>query len=397
LTLAATFTLIGDPAMLRAQSPEPPADAPVQVGPLVLSPAVRLTNAGYDSNVFNTDDNRTSDYLATLIPSVDAWLRLSHARLNARTQFDIYYFKELTELRAVDTDYSARLEVPLNRFIPYIEGAVANTRHRQNLEIDAIAKRRNDSWMAGADVRLSDKLFAGLYSRQSHLEYEPNSLFLDTDLARVLNHTSEAEGIAVRYLMTPYTTLTVEMQRDRDRFDLSRDRDSDGFRIVPTLTFSPLALISGRASIGFQQRKFLTGGQPDFSGTIAFADLNYTLLARTRFTAAARRQLEYSYLVGQYQYVTNELTGSITQRLGDAWDVGGSLGRGHLTYRTPTTPGTPLYPDETILTRSFDVGYNVGRARVGFRVEHRQRLSDGGPLFRAYERLRIGSTVTYVF
>jgi hypothetical protein len=360
---------------------------------------------GHDSNVFNRniDDHPQGDYTATLSPAAEAWLRLPFARLNVKTQFDFYYFKQLKDLRAVDSDTAARLELPLNRLIPYLDGAITNTRHRQNLEIDAIARRRNDTLTAGADLRLTDKLYAGAYARRSQLRYDPNSLYLNTDLARVLNHTSAGEGVAVRYLATPFSTLSMEMERDRDRFELSPDRDSDSIRIVPSITFSPLALVSGRAAVGFQRRRFLTSGEPDFSGTVAFVDLNYTLLARTRFTVAARRELEYSYLVGQHEYLDAEVTGSVTQRIGDAWDVGGSLGRARLTYprrATPTTAGAPeppVFPDETILTRGLDVGYNVGRARIGFHVERRERATDGGPLFRGYERLRIGSTLTYVF
>jgi hypothetical protein len=193
--------------------------------------------------------------------------------------------------------------------------------------------------------------------------------------------------------------VTVEIERQRDRFELSPDRNSDSFRIAPSVTFSPLALVSGRASLGYQRRKFLAGGQPDFSGTIAFVDLNYTLLGRTQFTVAAQRQLEYSYLVGQYQYVNAGVTGSVVQRLADAWDIGGSFGRTRLTYSQVVAPGNPtapLFPDETILVASGNIGYNVGRARIGFLVEHRRRAA-GSAGTRAYERLRMGSTITYVF
>ena len=169
----------------------------VQVGPLALAPVIRLTNFGHDSNVFNrTDDNPQGDFTATLSPSVEAWLRLPRARLNGHSQFDFYYFKELTDLRAVDTDTTARVELPLNRLTPYVEGTIANTRHRQNLEIDAIARRRNDGVTAGAELRLTGKVSAGAYARRSRLEYEPNSLYLGTDLGRELNHKSAGEGVS---------------------------------------------------------------------------------------------------------------------------------------------------------------------------------------------------------
>jgi hypothetical protein len=399
--LVAGITLGAEQTLHAQPRGEPPANPPMQLGPLVLAPVLRLTDVGYDSNVLNlnVDDNPQGDYTTTFIPSVEAWLRLPRMRLNGRGQLNFYYFKELTDLRAMDSDMAARLEVPLNRLIPYVDGALADTRHQRNLEIDAIARRRDESLTAGADVRFSDKFFAGGYARRGSLEYEEDELYLGTDLARVLNHTSRGEGIAFRYLATPFSTFTVEVENQRDRFDLSPERDSDSFSVLPSVTFSPFALISGRASIGYQHREFLSGTQPDFSGTVAFVDLNYTLLGRTRFTVEAHRQLEYSYLVGQYQYVDAGVTGTVVQRLADAWDIGGSLGRTTLTYSQVMTagdPAAPLYPDETILTASGNVGYNVGRARIGFQVEQRRRAA-GGAGTRGYERFRIGSTVTYVF
>src|SRR5688500_4928401 len=99
----ATVMLCGAATALQAQNSAPPSDVPVQVGPLALAPRVRLTNAGHDSNVLNqnTDDNPQGDYTATLSPSVETWLRLPHASLNGRSQFDFYWFRELTDLRAV--------------------------------------------------------------------------------------------------------------------------------------------------------------------------------------------------------------------------------------------------------------------------------------------------------
>lgn len=400
VTLAAAVILVGAVGPVGAQSSEAPSNAPVQVGPLALSPAIRLTNFGHDSNVLNLEDNPKDDVTATLSPAVDAWLRLPHVRVNGRSQFDFYYFKELKDLRALDTDSAAHVEVLLNRLTPYVEGTIANTRHRQNLEIDAIARRRNDSVTAGADVRLTAKVSAGVHARRSSVEYEPNSLYLQTDLARELNHASTGEGAAVRWALTPYTSFAVEIERQRDRFAFAAERNSDSVQVAPSVKFNPQALVSGRASVGFLRRTFLTGGVPEFNGLVAFVDLNYTLRERTRLAVAARRELEYSYLVGLRDYVVADVTASVMQRLGESWDAGGSLGRARLTQRqesTATTLGMAGIPDETVLSSSVDVGYNIGRTRVGFHLQHRARQTDRGELNRGYQRLRIGSSLTHAF
>jgi hypothetical protein len=403
LIFAAAMVVMGPASRLGAQIADPPSNAPIQAGPLVLAPVLRLTNAGHDSNVFNKsdDDNPQGDFAATFSPAVDAWLRMAHGRASVRSQFDLYYFKQLTNLRAVDSDNSGAVEIPLNRVLAHASATLTNTRHRQNLEIDAIAKRRTDLVTAGMDVRLSAKATAGLFTRRSHLEYEANSLYLNTDLSRVLNHKSTGEGVELRYAVTPLTTLNIEAARERDRFDFTSDRNADNLVVTSGVTLNPRALISGSASIGIQTRRFLSGDARDFTGTILSTNLTYALLGRTRFIVAARRQLEYSYLVGQPDYVTTGATLTVMERLGDAWDVGGSVGRDRLAYRGAEPPSNAAaifnFPDETVIMSSGDIAYNLGRTRVGFYVEHRERQTDEPTVFRGYQRLRIGSTVTYAF
>ena len=62
---------------------------------------------------------------------------------------DTYYYKELPDLRAADTASGAQVELRLNRFIPFVDGTFSHTRHQENLEIDALARRRIDNVMAG--------------------------------------------------------------------------------------------------------------------------------------------------------------------------------------------------------------------------------------------------------
>lgn len=395
---------LGSSAWAQYGEPPPmdaPSNAPILAGPFVLAPVVRLSNVGYDSNVFNLDpdSNPQSDVMATFSPSVTGWLRLAHGRAGGRSQFDIYYFRQLTDLRAVDSDTAGRLEIPLNRFRPFANGSFVNTRHRQNLELDAIARRQMSSAMVGTDVQLTAKLTTSVFGSRSRLNYDTNTIFQGTDLSRVLNYTSRGVGASLRYVLTPLTTIGVTVDRHYDRFDSAPDRDSESFNVTPMVQFNPRALISGTASFGFRHRKSVAGTAPDYNGTVAAADLNYTLLGQTRFTVAGRRQLEYSYVVGRVDYVDANLTLGVSQRFLDSWDVGGSISRSRLSYGNVTSPTdstvTIGFPDETVIGWTAEAGYNFARTRVGVRVERYERQATAQ--LRGYERFRIGSTLTYEF
>jgi hypothetical protein len=247
-------------------------------------------------------------------------------------------------------------------------------------------------------VRLTEKLTASLFSSRTRLDYDTNSIYLGTDLADVLNFTGRSEGASLRYALTPLTTIGVTADRARHRFDSTPERDSNSLNVTPMVEFNPRALISGSASFGFRQRKFLAGTAPDFNGSVASADLTYTLLGRTRFTVLGRRQLEYSYVVGRADYVEGSLTLVVNQRFGDSWDVGGSLSRSRLSYRdvmSLTGSSVITFPDETIIGWTVDAGYSLSRTRIGLRIDQRRR--EASAELRGYDRIRIGSTLTYEF
>jgi hypothetical protein len=395
--------MAGATRAVQAQGPiaELPNNAAVRIGPVGLAPVVKLTELGIDTNVYDRsdDDNPVGSFTSRMTPSVNAWLQSTRVRVLGHSQFDLYYFKSLPQLNAVDSSNAGQIDLVVNRVTLFALGSRDVARFQRNLEIDSIAARRTDAVGAGAAVRLTGKTSIELAVQHAGLAYEPNSLYLNTDLAQQLNHTSLAESLAVRYAVTPLTTFSVEATHTKARFDSALDRDSEDLQVWPSIGFSPFAIVSGHAAIGLLKRTFATGGSA-FTGSNGFVDLNYVLLGRTRFTIAGSRRLEYSYLVGVRDYVSTGATVTVTQRLGDAWDVGGTFGRTRLSYRQQTVadPLAPSpVPDETVLNSEVDVGYNLKHARVGFYASETQRGTDLPAQFRGYQRYRVGATVTYAF
>jgi hypothetical protein len=387
---------------LAQQPSEPPQDA-LQAGPVSVVPLLRLTSLGHDDNVFNRadDNNPEGDFTVNGSASADAWLNLTRFRVFGRGQADGYYFRQLTDLRAIDTDVSGRVEVPLSRFTPYVSGAFQSTRHRQNLEIDALDRRRTNTIEGGVESHVFSRATAAAFVHRSELHYDTDAIFLDTSLADVLNHREEGEGLSFEYNVTSLTTIGVEATRYRNRFDASPNRNSNVWRVTPMVAFNPLAVVSGRLAVGVERRRFLDGSFPDFTGTTVFSDLTYNLLDRTRFTVTARRQLEYSYVVGLADYLGTDVNLAVLQKLSHNWDVGGSVGRGRIAYRRDNSPENRIaqenFPDETLITWGLDAGYTLQKTRIGYYLDRRTRDTDVPNVFRGYDRLRTGLSVTYRF
>ena len=89
------------------------------------------------------------------------------------------------------------------------------------------------------------------------------------------------------------------------------------------------------------------------------------------------------------------LTFTVSHRLNEFWDLGGSFGRDRIHYR-PINPGDER-PDETILITTGTAGYLIGHARIGVNAEYRQRDAASTVAFRGYSRLRTGVSATYTF
>lgn len=405
VSAAVTVALLAGPAgFAHGQDAGEADDASIQAGPVALSPTIRLTNIGYDSNVFNKNDanNPTSDFTSTVSPAVDVRLRLPGARLSGRSELDFIYFKELQHLRSVDTVNSLRAELLLSRLQPYVGGVLSNTLHRTNLlEIDDPVRVLDDTFVAGAEVRITGKSSIDIRAQRSVVKYDDDAVYLDSDLSRNLNRTMTGEGLTFRYAATPLTTIGLDVQQQRDRFEFSPERDTDRLRISPLIEFHPHALISGRALFGIDRRTYIGHDASEARGSIMLVDLRYTLLGRTQFAVLASRDLHYSYLSEREEYQQAGVTVSVAQRLADPWDVRGWFGRHRLTYLTEAAGGAAAASadqaeDETVFSYGVDVGYRVGRTRLSVRVAYRERHSNES-LSREYQRLRVTSSLAFPF
>jgi hypothetical protein len=378
------------------QAQSVPRDSRFQYGPLTLAPSIRLTNFGFDDNVFAVNEARqpTSDFTATLTPDVRGWLTLPRIRVGAQAGFEFVYYKEIEGLRGVNADSGVRADVLLRYISPYVGGTFSNTRHGRNYEIDVPVRRRRTGVFTGANVRLTGKSSVDVRARRSATEYGTGTLSVENDPTDQLDYTSEGEGATMWYGVTPLTTIGVDVDRQRDRFELTPERDTNQIRVAPVLEFRPDAVISGRATYGMYKRENVGRDLPAYRGTFLLAALRYTLLGRTRFNVQADRDLEYSYRDRQqaYQYIGYNV--SVTHRLADPWDVRATVDRHRLTYVTGA--GTFSPESEVRSTYGVGIGYRVGRSRIVVSVFHTDRQSEEFPI-REFQKLRVVSSLLYAF
>jgi hypothetical protein len=76
--------------------------------------------------------------------------------------------------------------------------------------------------------------------------------------------------------------------------------------------------------------------------------------------------------------------------------VRSSFGWYRLGYRERTIGIARQVPTESGFSVNAEVGYQLGRTRIGFNLDHFTRASDTSTT-RTFDRLRVASSITYAF
>jgi hypothetical protein len=389
--------LAGGAHLAAQQTDDIAADARMRLGTVRLAPTVEFVS-GIDSNVFNTAENPRSDFTWTLSPKTEAAMRLGKAQLAGKVATDFIYFQRSATERSVNIDSSIKLALPFNRVRPYVSSSFLRTRQRPSLEIDARSLRHEQSVGAGVAVRVSGKTDAEITSSVSQVAFDAGETYFDTYLQDVFNRTTTTVALSLRQRVTPLTTMSLVIDAKDEAFALSPARDSRSIRVAPEFEFASTALVSGKASVGYRQFRGQDASMPDFNGTVATAELGYTLLGVTRFTFQARRDVEYSFEPRAPYYVLSGIGGDVTQQVSDSIGLTVRTTRYQLAYRNLAegSEGVGLPGADVVTVTGGGVIYKVGRAlRIQVNVDDYRRVSALD--LRAYNGLRAGTSVLYGF
>jgi len=389
------------PAKAGAQGGAPPTDAwdsaRWRFGPLAVTPQVELKNLGWDTNVFNESEDPKSDFTTTVSVPIDWWLRMGRARLHGVDTFEGVYFAKYTNQGGFNQKHELTFLLPLNRLRPYVGGSYLSTNDRPGYEINARIRHTENAANAGVVVRVTAKVDLDVSGRQTTYRYEDDP-DAGTLYAETLDRRTENYGAQLRYKVTSLTTLTLLGDNVIERYTQAVDRNNDGYRILPGVEFDPLALIKGKAQVGYRKLNTLTPGMPDFSGLVANLELSYVLLGSTRFTVGASRDIHFSYSVTEPFYIQPGFTLSVTQQVSGPWDVQARGSWYKLDYQQAETGDldpTAAQRVDKYQTYGGGVGYRVGKdIRVGLSLDYVRRES--AVPGQNYDGLRGGLAATYV-
>jgi hypothetical protein len=212
-------------------------DARLNVGPFYVTPAIRLKELGWDSNVFNQETGQElSDFTFTLSPKADIWLPLTNRALIATTiDLDMVWFAKYKDERGVDPIGSMTGTLFFSRFT--VEGGYEHraTRQRVSHEIDLRAHHVQGTAQASVTYHVSPKFSLILDGDRVTTDLQQGAIFRGENLGQNLSRTTGRAGVAASWVLTPLTTFRVGVDRSGDRFQFGTDRDSDSWSVIPRL------------------------------------------------------------------------------------------------------------------------------------------------------------------
>ena len=356
-------------------------------GPVEVRPRLLVGNVGVDSNVFNEFEAPRRDFTATVAPDVEVAVNPWRLRLSALSGAEFVYFRKYASERSTNRTFGARAEADLNVLRPFVAYSASHTSQRLNEEIDVRARRHPRTVSGGTRVRLASTAALVLTAQRTVQTFDEAERFRGVELASTLNSTMTGYEGAFAMDVTPLTTLSLGVQHERTRFEAAPLRDSDSLRIAPSITISPLGLVTGTATVGYRRVTGRDARLPGYSGLSASGSLGMVLADRYRLETSFVRELRYSYETALPYYVQSGARLSAATYLFGGIDVRGSIGRDALAYRAfagDTVPGR-----DQVTRFGAGVGVRVGERMQLVVTAERVRRSSQRDVRRGYDNDRV--------
>jgi Putative beta-barrel porin 2 len=393
---AALILFVSAPA--RAQTPTPPPtptqDTPgvLRIGPVTIQPALLIRDIGPDNNVFNEPVNPKKDFTMTFSPRADFTLQVRRVKSIFSQTADYVYFQKYASERGFNQSSALRVEFDLGILQPFASAGQSSSKSRFNNEVDLRARHDTNNFSTGLGVKIFTRTTASVRVRQDDATWDPDAIFRGESLARAFDSRTRGVDGSVGVALTPLTSLSLVLAKERQTFDHAPERDSDTFRIMPTFNFSPLGLVNGTAAFGYRKFTPRDPQTPPFAGFVTQVGAGFTLYDHHRIETTALRDVSYSYDEAATYYIQNSIGVTWTFDFAAHFDTQLNATRNLMDYHQAA---------------DFDGGHDVFTsyaAGFGYHPRPRLRLSLNGNFAqrrselaaaRGYDNHRIYASVTW--
>lgn len=266
----------------------------LKLGPVYVTPFIRINSAGLDTNVFYTATDRRIDAMARGGPGLEVVLPAGNVRFSVDGGFDYLYFVRTKSQRHLGGGGRARLEWKPGRMRVGIEHGYTRSFDRPGLEVDERILR--DSWGTRGDLALSlpGRLGFNASANTVRRTVPEATTYRGTDLGRTLTQDEHRFTAGPFYRLTQKTSVLLEGDLQLDRFERDPLRNADSNRLYAGVAIVSQTRLSGRAVAGLRFFRPHEGG-PRARQTSAFVSTNLTYRFRPRTALHTRYDRDLSF------------------------------------------------------------------------------------------------------
>ena len=257
----------------------------LSIGFLKLVPGLTVREIGVDDNVFDEALNPKRDWVVAGTPDMAAFMRLRRAQISAYGGVEMQYYNTYTSERAISPQARARVDLLLSRDRPFVGAGETQSRTRPNGEIDVRADQIQDELSGGVGFELSAHAmaFGSVVSTRHKYEDAEQS---GVDLAEALNREGTEYLGGVKTDLTPLLSLQVRGGYKKDEFRYDPMRNGDSRSATAVFTFAPDAVITGMATVGFQDYKPVDPLVAVYRGVTGSGSITYSFLEVARVSGS---------------------------------------------------------------------------------------------------------------
>ncbi len=358
-----------------AQSALDPPDLAryVRWGVLRVRPGFEVSNLGYETNIFLSNENEVGDYVATWSPKIEGLVLFGdRAFLTLKERLDYKTYLEHTDQNYLDQRGSARVTFPLRRTGFYVEGVLNRIQERPVDQLDTRRERDENGLGFGVIFVAGWRTEIEVGSSWTDLSFS-DADDVESTISERLNREEFSNTFKLGYRVMGRTRLTMEAYVDTIDFASleSSRQDARGWGAMPGINFGEGGQLSGSARVGWAEINADDPAFADFADVVGRAKLAYRPNTQLTFRLDGVREPGFTLSGNSIYYLDTRVALRAVYYLNRIFgvDAGGSVGR--LTF--PDSQGDNSRVDTT---DAYEAGlrFRLSEDSVGRRVEYSLRM-----------------------
>jgi hypothetical protein len=369
---ASAQAAVGSGVLTGSLATREPESGAIKMGPVNVAPGLTISEMGHDDNVFDEAHNPKEDWLIAATPDIALFTRTRFAQISAYAGTDMQWYKTYESENDLGVLLRGRVDLLLSRVSPFFGGGRTKNRTRPNGEIDTRADQQIDE--ASGGLAYSVSTHAQVFGAMIRTNVDYLDAFEDgVSLQQSLSHRTTEYQAGLTTALTPLLGLQLRGNYRQDEFASDPTRNGESRGATAVFTFDAAAVVSGTASIGYQDYTPVDPLVQPFRGITGSGFIVYPFLEIGRFSFGYNRSTEYSFDTAEAYYLENTFRITYTQRLIGQVDLQGQAGQSYFDYGHRA--GTAERRDR-LESYNGNLGYNLrNRTRIAANYEYARRQS----------------------